>query len=156
MSYKLHEPTPFSPSAPRIHYGRGGAGNFAPASLARNTDKQARSATATSGLYTCGRGGAGNMHTASERAMFSFDEEMARERLREETTAPVFHVGRGGAGNAAHADRGETYEPRTSTSSNGSGASDLSKRLRLGAADRLADRISGSFHRKSTGTYERS
>ena len=37
------------------------------------------------------------MHLASERAMFSFDEELERQRLAE---APVYHVGRGGVGNA--------------------------------------------------------
>jgi hypothetical protein len=156
MSFQLREPTPFAPNAPRIHYGRGGAGNFAPASTARNTQKKSSVPLTNSGLYTCGRGGAGNMHSGSERPMFSFDEEMARERLREDHTAPVFHVGRGGAGNyARNADGLSSDEPRDSTSSNESGASDMSKRLRLGVADRIADRISGSFHRKS-GTYDRS
>jgi hypothetical protein len=39
------------------------------------------------------------MHREKERAMFSFDEELAQqERLRSQQ-APVYHVGRGGAGN---------------------------------------------------------
>ena len=39
------------------------------------------------------------MHSSSERAIFSFDEELEHELRREEKVAPVFHVGRGGAGN---------------------------------------------------------
>ena len=49
-----------------------------------------------------GRGGAGNAFPASERAIFSFDEELERQ-LRWESVAPVYHVGRGGAGNLIHA-----------------------------------------------------
>lgn len=37
------------------------------------------------------------MHLGSERAIFSFDEELERMTL---VDAPVYHVGRGGAGNA--------------------------------------------------------
>jgi hypothetical protein len=52
----------------------------------------------TNTFYAVGRGGAGNMKK-SERAMFSFDEELqAQERLRSQQ-APVYHIGRGGAGN---------------------------------------------------------
>ncbi|EFQ90267.1 hypothetical protein PTT_13130 [Pyrenophora teres f. teres 0-1] len=52
----------------------------------------------TNAFYATGRGGAGNMKR-SERAIFSFDEELQQqERLRTQQ-APVYHIGRGGAGN---------------------------------------------------------
>ncbi|KAF2846185.1 hypothetical protein T440DRAFT_406288 [Plenodomus tracheiphilus IPT5] len=52
----------------------------------------------TNSIYATGRGGAGNMKK-TERAMFSFDEELQQqERLRSQQ-APVYHIGRGGAGN---------------------------------------------------------
>src|ERR1700761_1750526 len=54
--------------------------------------------------YAAGRGGAGNMHHAShasERPIFSFDEELERQRRMMQHMAPVYHIGRGGAGNYA-------------------------------------------------------
>jgi len=60
--------------------------------------------------YTSGRGGVGNYHRltaplpASERTIFSFDEELERDRLFHEHHAPVYSVGRGGAGNIVPAD----------------------------------------------------
>ena len=52
--------------------------------------------------FLTGRGGAGNIqhHPPSERAIFSFDEELERQLSQERHAAPVYHVGRGGAGNA--------------------------------------------------------
>ena len=49
--------------------------------------------------FATGRGGAGNIHPSSERAIFSFDEELERQMSRDRHAAPVYHVGRGGAGN---------------------------------------------------------
>jgi hypothetical protein len=97
-----------------MNAGRGGAGNYSkvnakkitsasdatgPASL---TKLNSRSSSSSSHIYTSGRGGAGNMsHSESERPMFSFDEELERQRRMQEHAAPVYHVGRGGAGNWA-------------------------------------------------------
>jgi hypothetical protein len=40
------------------------------------------------------------MHNASERAIFSFDEELERQATRDSmANGAVYHVGRGGAGN---------------------------------------------------------
>ena len=44
------------------------------------------------------------MHPASERALFSFDEELERQLKYEKDIAPVFHTGRGGAGNLVYGD----------------------------------------------------
>jgi hypothetical protein len=51
--------------------------------------------------FTAGRGGAGNVYPSSERAIFSFDEELEAQLNQERHAAPVYHVGRGGAGNKA-------------------------------------------------------
>jgi len=78
-----------------------------------------------------GRGGAGNAFPVSERAIFSFDEELERQLRWEKDVAPVYHVGRGGAGNVGHGSaNGMTMGQRraskdsgasmTSTSSHGS------------------------------------
>jgi len=60
------------------------------------------------------------MHNTSERAIFSFDEELERQMRQEKDLAPVYSVGRGGAGNMVYID-GSTR--RTS-----SGGSDRSVR----------------------------
>lgn len=49
-----------------------------------------------------GRGGAGNLYHASERAIFSFDEELEQQMRQMQDLAPICHVGRGGAGNTAN------------------------------------------------------
>lgn len=74
--------------------------------------------------------------------MFSFDEELERDRLFHAHHAPVYSVGRGGAGNIVPSDAiatrsHYTYEtsPRSSTSSDGAFS------LRSGA-DRVLNRIS--------------
>ncbi|EEH45357.1 uncharacterized protein PADG_01507 [Paracoccidioides brasiliensis Pb18] len=114
MSYRLVEPHPSVPRSnhPAIHTARGGAGNIM--SLKNTSTTPGQSATGPASLtrldsrtqdrFTTGRGGIGNVHTGSERAIFSFDEELERQLRREKEVAPVFHVGRGGAGNTAIPD----------------------------------------------------
>jgi len=107
-SYHITEPHPSVPASHYYYAGRGGAGNVTrvnpknvtnganatgPASLVKLPAPPAGS------LFTSGRGGAGNMHREKERAMFSFDEELAQQERLREHAAPVYHVGRGGAGN---------------------------------------------------------
>jgi len=106
VSFHITEPHPTVGSA-YIYSGRGGAGN-----AMRIKPNQVSNGATASGpasrakltpppnnvVYATGRGGAGNMKR-SERAMFSFDEELQQqERLRSQQ-APVYHIGRGGAGN---------------------------------------------------------
>ena len=111
-SYSIVEP---HPSVPATHYfttGRGGAGNRvkAPSTVTRGTDAFGPAArvnfadlTSSSSrkTFTTGRGGAGNVYPSSERAIFSFDEELERQLSQERHAAPVYHVGRGGAGNVS-------------------------------------------------------
>ncbi|KAL9598766.1 MAG: hypothetical protein Q9219_004263 [cf. Caloplaca sp. 3 TL-2023] len=110
FSLRLSEPHPTVTSSTRLPTGRGGAGNFTrpppPSALPPTTtvvDPSSSSIHSTSSSksnkFITGRGGAGNVHDASEqRPMFKFDEELERERRNSETV-PVYHVGRGGAGN---------------------------------------------------------
>ncbi|KAF1987400.1 hypothetical protein K402DRAFT_412070 [Aulographum hederae CBS 113979] len=108
MSYHITEPHPSVPNTQYMYAGRGGAGNVkrvdptnitsgssatGPASRAKLTPPP------SSAYFTSGRGGAGNVHREKERAIFSFDEELERQRRLMENQAPVYHVGRGGAGN---------------------------------------------------------
>ena len=107
-TYSVTEP---HPNVSRYtHSGRGGAGNTfkagqissgatarGPASLFGGIIPQ------TSSRFSSGRGGAGNIKPVSEKAIFSFDEELERQSSREKKLAEgaIYHVGRGGAGNWA-------------------------------------------------------
>lgn len=110
-NYRVVEPHPSVPhtTRPAVYTGRGGSGNVI--SLKNTKTTNSREATGPASLtrldsrtpstFTSGRGGAGNVHASSERAMFSFDEELERDLRR---AAPVYHVGRGGAGNMMYRD----------------------------------------------------
>ncbi|KAJ5217134.1 hypothetical protein N7468_010142 [Penicillium chermesinum] len=110
-NYRVVEPHPSVPSStrPALYTGRGGSGNVI--SLKNTRTTPSREATGPASLtrldshapstFTSGRGGAGNVHSSSERAIFSFDEELERDLRR---AAPVYHVGRGGAGNMMYRD----------------------------------------------------
>lgn len=105
-NYHVIEPHPSVPhsSRPALHTARGGAGNIIVLKNTKTTDSRTATGPAsltrldsnTPGNFRSGRGGAGNVHSSSERAIFSFDEELERDLRR---AAPVYHVGRGGAGN---------------------------------------------------------
>ncbi|PGH08445.1 hypothetical protein GX51_01272 [Blastomyces parvus] len=109
MPYHLVEPHPSisHSSRPVTHTARGGAGNIVSLKTTTTTSGQSATDTAPATLrdtrpqdrFASGRGGAGNVHSYGERAIFSFDEELERQLRREKEVAPVFHVGRGGAGN---------------------------------------------------------
>ncbi|KAI9763511.1 MAG: hypothetical protein M1840_000464 [Geoglossum simile] len=116
-----------------IRGGRGGAGNYRlveppPAqtlvsSAASSSDRSCSTfskssfRSSSSGMFATGRGGAGNMHFASERAMFRFDEELAQERRRYQAPAPIYHIGRGGAANFVVPPRREDLNARGSIDS---------------------------------------
>jgi len=123
-SVSIIEPHPSVPSSHYFSTGRGGAGNVtkAPSSVTSGTEasgpasafavhtplnssaKQSQSQPQPHRrAFTAGRGGAGNVHPSSERAIFSFDEELERQLSQERHAAPVYHVGRGGAGNKVSA-----------------------------------------------------
>jgi len=129
-AYQVVEPTQSS-SRPVYHSGRGGAGNIVdftssssitpvPTTLDPHAPK----------TYKSGRGGVGNIHPSSERAIFSFDEELDRQMRMDSNTAPVFHVGRGGAGNVVQ--DGQQSSRAGSASSDGSADSNASEKLSRG------------------------
>lgn len=120
-SYRVIEPHPSVPnnSRPALHTSRGGAGNVVNLRGTPTTDSRTatgppsltRLDSRTPSAFISGRGGAGNVHSPSERAIFSFDEELERDLRRERDAAPVYHVGRGGAGNMIYS--GDNYSIRS-------------------------------------------
>ncbi|GAQ34247.1 hypothetical protein AtubIFM55763_007023 [Aspergillus tubingensis] len=138
VNYRVVEPHPSVPhtSRPALHTARGGAGNVINLKGTKTTDS--RSATGPASLtrldsnvpstFKSGRGGAGNVHSSSERAIFSFDEELERDLRR---AAPVYHVGRGGAGNMVFSDdSSSTLSRKFSGSSSSSSGSARERALR--------------------------
>jgi hypothetical protein len=140
-SYSLVEPHPHA-TTPYIHTARGGAGNTfkatssansftIPVSIPRKSVEHKQPST-----FKSGRGGAGNVHQSSERAIFSFDEELERQMRQQEAMAPVYHVGRGGVGNMIYTDSSSARrnDPETSstrsTSSVESGADTATRTVR--------------------------
>lgn len=110
--YSIVEPHPSIPRTGYISVGRGGAGNISPAPKNVSRGSDASGPASISNLtsikpqthFTSGRGGAGNVHPTSERAIFSFDEELQAQMTQDRHIAPVYHVGRGGAGNRHKTD----------------------------------------------------
>ncbi|EXJ60259.1 hypothetical protein A1O7_04411 [Cladophialophora yegresii CBS 114405] len=174
-SYSIVEPHPNpSPSAQYISTGRGGAGNAirtrgadatGPAAAAAIRASLATTKTSPSSMSThsssqrqwstVGRGGAGNVFPASERAIFSFDEELERQLRRERDVAPVYHVGRGGAGNtmygASGSERNLKVERRMSDDSGASLGSTSSRGSEAGAD--IINRSVKKGWKKITGAY---
>jgi len=134
QAYRIVEPHP-SVSSKYIHNGRGGAGNVTRTSLQKLTtgvDAQGPPSQiplkqpSPSSQFTSGRGGAGNVHHQSERAIFSFDEELSAQLRRDSRPSPVFQVtGRGGAGNMVYID-GSTRSSRRKESDSSSSKSSSS------------------------------
>ncbi|KAJ6257308.1 hypothetical protein Dda_8197 [Drechslerella dactyloides] len=124
MGFSTYEPAPHTAY---YHTGIGGAGNYrrltatevsTPRPTPSNIKPQPRP-------FYGGRGGIGNAHMASERAIFSFDEELQRDRLRHERIAPMYTVGRGGAGNIVpHDEEGVDFDIGLDSESEGEGAPD--------------------------------
>lgn len=147
--YSIVEPHPsVVPSKSYVYAGRGGAGNVTRVPSSVTTGPSATGPAARASVvslskprstFASGRGGAGNMHSSSERAIFSFDEELERQLSREHI-APVYHVGRGGAGNAhsktsnttMFATRRDSDSSARSSSSAESGADVATRKIRQG------------------------
>lgn len=154
--YSIVEPHPSARPQSYISTGRGGSGNVtrAPSSVTAGPSATGPAARASvSSLskprlsFISGRGGAGNAHSVSERAIFSFDEELERELSHERKPAPVFYMGRGGAGNARSGSaRDREVSRRDSQVSNVSSRSSSSE----SGAD-VATRKMGQAWRKITG-----
>jgi len=107
--YQITEPHPTASKF--IYSGRGGAGNaFKAPATTKGSSARGPASLFEHGLpqgaskFSSGRGGAGNIHPSSEKATFSFDDELERQTTRERKLSEggVYHVGRGGAGNYAH------------------------------------------------------
>lgn len=151
------EPHPSVPKAGNayIYGGRGGSGNYkrykveeisAGPSATGPPSRINLSKTFKRQLVPSGRGGTGNMFKANsdpEERMFQFDEEMMR---RNESQAPVYHIGRGGAAN--YFDERETSSAasrarQSSAASTGSNDSNESTHSNVrGALNKLTRRWS--------------
>lgn len=151
-TYRITEPHPSVPASHYIYSGRGGAGNITrvnPKDITKGADatgpasriKLPRNRT---NLFTSGRGGAGNVHSEKERAIFSFDEELAQQRRIMENSAPVYHYGRGGAGN--YVDEMQPKASRTNSASSTASSDSNSTRGR-GSIDGAWARITRSLSR---------
>ncbi|KAF2634075.1 hypothetical protein P280DRAFT_414597 [Massarina eburnea CBS 473.64] len=151
-SYHITEPHPSVPqTTSTVYYGRGGAGNITRINPKTLTSGPTASGPASriqltpppsSALFTTGRGGAGNIHRAQERAMFSFDEELAQQERLRENAAPVYHIGRGGAGNF----NGEMRRVERTNSSDSTASTDSEGGVRRS--------IEGAWH-KVSGRFSR-
>ncbi|KZF19056.1 hypothetical protein L228DRAFT_271680 [Xylona heveae TC161] len=151
MTFKLIEPHPSVPKSNYVHSGRGGAGNIVhidakeatdPHSASGPASRIALSQPATGSVFASGRGGAGNMHQQTERALFSFDEELQRQQTISERAAPVYHIGRGGAGNTV-----DEMRPRASRSSTSSAVSNTSSKRRGSSGSRRSSSDGGVWAR---------
>lgn len=137
--YSITEPHPSVPQTHYAHVGRGGAGNWAHVDPKRTTNGADAKGPASrsklqpppsDGYFLSGRGGAGNVHQQRERAIFSFDEELERQRKMMEHQAPIYHVGRGGAGNfSSEYSSQRRHGSGSSLTSNESGLSRLGATL---------------------------
>jgi len=148
QSYSITEPHPSVPKSNYMHSGRGGAGNYTqvnPEDITNGpTSIRPLKGASPDDYFTAGRGGAGNVHRERERAIFSFDEELERQRRLTEHQAPIYHVGRGGAGNLVDEMRPRMESRSNSTSSSSSSGSEHSARARSGA-DNALNRLRASF-----------
>lgn len=154
-SYRITEPHPSVPASNLYYAGRGGAGNVTRVNPKELTDGPTASGPASrikltsppsNAYFTSGRGGAGNVHRERERAMFSFDEELAQQERLREHAAPVYHIGRGGAGNAVDEMHPRTQRQNSSSSSNTSSESENGVRRSIEGA---WSKVSKSFSRPS-------
>lgn len=166
-----HPSVPADKKSPRISSGRGGAGNIAKynranltagpsasgpasrfsisaASTASTPNAASAAPAAADRKVFSGIGGAGNAKPASERRIFSFDEELERQqKLTENANAtPIYHVGRGGAGNAyAHAQQRKASSA-ASVSSAGSAGSGVERAKK--SIEGVRERVARAFSRE--------
>jgi hypothetical protein len=151
-NYSIVEPHPNAVPTSYIPTGRGGAGNYVrtPTNLTKGASAQgppsrisvstASSTTSSrSAAFHSGRGGAGNTHPATERAIFSFDEELERQLSQERHAAPVYHVGRGGAGNVTTSAYPKTSRAANAAARKASSGSDSGSEKSVGSVESGAD-----------------
>ncbi|KAJ5631191.1 uncharacterized protein N7484_011291 [Penicillium longicatenatum] len=140
-NYRVVEPHPSVPHStrPAVFTGRGGSGNVV--SLKNTKTTESRTATGPASLTRLDSRSpprpsplAVVAPATSERAIFSFDEELERDLRR---AAPVYHVGRGGAGNMIC--RGDDSSSNYSLSRKFSAASTSTNSSTGSVADRARD-----------------
>ena len=138
-NYSITEPHPSVPTTHMAGYGRGGAGNMVRVNPSNITTGATATGPASAGklrspqanaYFSTGRGGAGNVHKETERAIFSFDEELARQQKMMDHQTPYYHVGRGGAGNLIDEYSQKRRSSGSSTESSGSIRHSMESKIR--------------------------
>lgn len=132
-NYSVTEPHPSVPkSGAYIYGGRGGAGNYrrykaedltsGPTATGPSSRVNVPASSKRHAVVATGRGGAGNMVRAyeAEERVFSFDEELVRQR---QNSTPIYHIGRGGAANWVDESRSSDSRRTESVSSDDSTSS---------------------------------
>ncbi|KAG9511490.1 hypothetical protein KCU99_g8838, partial [Aureobasidium melanogenum] len=156
LSYLIHEPHPSAPRGRSTAYlgsGRGGAGNYARYKVEDLTvgheatgpaSRTAMSPPPPTQKCIGGRGGMGNAFSRqeSQRAIFSFDEELARDQklMDARAKAPVYHTGRGGSGNFVDEMKPSASRQNSAASISSNGSSVSEKARRIGGAFRSLSR----------------
>lgn len=155
MTFQITEGSPIHSAGDYYHTGRGGAGNYRrlTSSTVSTAPHPAPPTSPSPPVFFGGRGGAGNVKPKTERAMFSFDEELERDRLFHEHHAPVYSIGRGGAGNIVPSDATSTKShysgsgsppssPEASPRSSTSGHPRFSSQAFRTSADKILETLS--------------
>ena len=134
------------PKTMYFHGGIGGAGNYRKVIRDRTSDSTPVLSTrepnrshlprSLTRLFSSGIGGAGNMHTPTEEAALTAEEETKRARIRESHFAQRWFVGIGGMGNRRgmrrHNMPGNLTSMSTSSSHSHIGAAEALKQKLLG------------------------
>ncbi|KAI9808686.1 MAG: hypothetical protein M1825_003838 [Sarcosagium campestre] len=133
-----------------LRSGIGGAGNYQQAhpEVAKILKAPQQPLPRQRSSFQTGIGGAGNFRRAHEAASVTPDEEFERVRVREGSMRETHHYGIGGAGNINKKNRSDGQSMTSSNFDRQSSLSYSDKRLRVGAADKLADKLTGVFRRK--------
>lgn len=151
---RVVEPHPDTSNVRHVYTGRGGAGNSVSLRNTATTSGQSAFGPASRiplnprrTSFTSGRGGAGNVHSSAERAIFSFDEELESQLRREKQIAPVFHVGRGGAGNMIVEDDKRVSSGRKSSDARSTTSANSDSSAAEGAKERARRSLERGWER---------
>ncbi|KAM3532030.1 hypothetical protein NHJ13051_000406 [Beauveria bassiana] len=145
-----------------VSHGRGGAGNINPDDTKYVDGEVVREGVIGShndGVYSAGRGGAGNIadrgHPATERKDRDLIPEAA---IRHSTDTSDYHTGRGGAGNEhhtggsghAHHHHDDKHKDKGGHGDGGSGGTQQAAKdgaAPVGLADKLKQKLFGAFNK---------
>jgi len=139
-SYRNSQTSPAAASRSYTKSGIGGIGNFCKTSAAITIPVAPRiTITQSSGVFSTGIGGAGNVRESRERSLITPEEILSRSMMRRDSAAQSYHHGIGGAGN-----RTSLYGDDSLSTSLSSSASSNTSTRRSSGADRLREKFEHS------------